>query len=159
MTAARIWRRLLPTRLEILEQPSGRQGWGETPVCPCHQPRLPLFLGPSAEGALQTRCWSAEPWGGCPRGRVPAPGFVLEEENLGHRSSLGTSTFDAAKGNKLTWKKQEKGQQSVLKATGQWGEITQWLKQGYYRKGKYMDSGIMLTKKTRHLKVSRKEYI
>lgn len=39
--------------------------------------------------------------GGMPQGRVPAPGFVPEEENLGHRSSLGTSTFDSAKGNKL----------------------------------------------------------
>jgi len=39
---------------------------------------------------------------GCvPQGRVPAPGSTPEEENLGHRSSLGTSTSDAAKGNKL----------------------------------------------------------
>lgn len=40
---------------------------------------------------------------------------------------------------------QEKGEQTSLKATGEWGEVTQCLKQGYPGKGKHLDFGIMPT--------------
>lgn len=50
-----------------------------------------------------------------------SPASVPEEENLGHRSSLRTSTSDAAK--ETNW--QEKGEKTGLKATGGWGKVTQ----------------------------------
>lgn len=59
-------------------------------------------LGALSRGGTADMMLVCRALGWMPQGRVPAPGFVLEEENLGHRSSLGTSTFDAAKGNKLT---------------------------------------------------------
>lgn len=104
MTAAGLWRgRLLPSRLEAAEQPApvveAGVGMADSSL-PVPSRAAPLLgtLGRAGAAAVLLVCRAL---GWMPQGRVPAPGSTPEEENLGHRSSLGTSTSDAAKGNKL----------------------------------------------------------